>query len=62
MGMTLGLTSAILLMLGHTSVFEMITRSAEPEASILVIAGSFIGTFSVGATITGLIFEEMDVH
>ena len=61
MGAGLGTILALSLLVGNVSnIFTMIRNSPDVAQLLLVFVGGFAATFGIGATLTGLIFIEMD--
>jgi hypothetical protein len=61
MGVCLGVMLALALVAANIgNVSDMLARAAAPNQALIVLIGSFASTFGVGATVTGLIFEEVD--
>jgi len=61
MGAGLGTILALSLLVGNVSnIFTTIRNSPDAGQLLLVFVGGFAATFGIGATLTGLIFMEMD--
>lgn len=61
MGVAIGLAFALVLATDQRfGIRELIMRSATPEASLLVLLGSFGAMFGIGATLTGFALIMMD--
>lgn len=61
MGACLGLFVSLLLIVGDMApVFQMIAHASTPKLMTLAFVGVFTLFFTVGAALTGLIFEAME--
>jgi len=61
MGIGLGTILALSLLTLDTSNTSIMIRNAPNATELLVVfIGTFASTFGIGATLTGLIFMEMD--
>jgi len=55
-GVAIGATLALSLLVRDLDLFKMMVYGSEPETTAVVVVGSLISLFAIGAGITGFVF------
>lgn len=61
MGASLGMFLAFFLIASDAAnIYQMIVHSSAPKTTVLIVVGSFMAMFGIGAALTGLVFTLIE--